>query len=231
MPELDSRKIAIVYSDDQLYRFGLAAYCELHVSNLDLREANLEQELPSQLDDVDLLILDLVVGGRFTFELIEKVRKSKSELPILVVCRQSEMACAERALVAGANGYLNPRSSLDQLPQAITLVLSGEIFIGQQLQNRLLTGTNRSGNQIQSLTSRELDVFFLLGMGNTTKEIAGKLELSVKTIETYREKIKQKLGFTTSQKLTRYALEANVFHFHTAHSLKQNRTRDEHQKG
>lgn len=222
-------KRAIIYADDELFRYGLHAYLKQEFSDFEFEEAD-SPAVEERLSRFDLLVLDIVVAGAFTLQLIERARAKHDRLGILVVGRQAEEACAERCLLAGANGFLNSCSPIIELKKAVDCVLSNEIYISQTLQNRLLRGEQKM-NPIGRLTAREFDVFFMLGLGRSTKEIARELELSVKTIETYREKIKQKLGFTTSQKLTRYALEANVFHFHTAHSLKQNRTREEHQKG
>lgn len=211
-------KRGIIYTDDELYRYGIHAYLKNELEDFHCEEATDATVVEQYLNHCDLLVLDIVVGGSFTLPLIERARSKYDRLGILVVGRQAEEACAERCLLAGANGFFNSCSPIAELKKAVECVLGQEMYISQPLQNRLLRGEQR-GNPIARLTAREFDVFFMLGFGRSTKEIASELELSVKTIETYREKIKQKLGFSTSQRLTRYALEANVFKFHEAHAL------------
>lgn len=220
MTESSKKTIACLYSDDQLFRYGLVAYCSDKLASLQINVEQAEDSLLQRLSDpsiVKLLLLDLIVDGQFTIGLIERVRSLRGDLAILVVSRQSEIACAERCLIAGANGYLNPSTNLKELETAVEQVSAGEIYLSQRMQNRLLTGKGNRTGSIGGLTSRELDVFHLLGRGKSTREIAGVLELSVKTVETYREKLKQKLKFRSSHELIRFALEASVFRFEEPH--------------
>lgn len=212
------RSRVLVYSDDHLFRFGVIERLKREDSSFDLIETASSEDLGPMLPDCQLLILELVIAGRLTFKQIETIRKQNHNLGILVVAKHSETACAERCLMAGANGYFNPQQPLSELSAAVRTVLSGELYLSQAMQTKLFTGAATSSlNRIGDLTRRELDVFFMLGHGHSTREIASTLGLSVKTIETYREKTKQKLGFKSSAALTRYALEASVFRFDEGH--------------
>jgi DNA-binding NarL/FixJ family response regulator len=117
---------------------------------------------------------------------------------------------AERALQAGAMGYINKAHATEKIVEAIRCVLNGKIYVSQQITEKLISQVSgRAGNlersAIESLSNRELQVFELIGNGLTTAEIAKKLHLGVKTIETHRQRIKTKLNLKTTAKLAREA--------------------------
>jgi DNA-binding NarL/FixJ family response regulator len=135
-------------------------------------------------------------------------------LPLLAYSMHDESIYAERALRAGAKGYVMKQSTPEALLGAIRQVLKGKIYLSDQISDRLLgklVGAGGSGapthSPVEKLSDRELEVLQLLGKGMTTAQIADKLCLSVKTIETYREHLKQKLDLANSQELLRYAIE------------------------
>ncbi len=208
----------VIYSEDQFLVYGIKRYCSTELPGMKLVAAREEQEAIEAAENAGLLIVDLIVRQKFTFQFMERVRKSCPTIGMLAVSHQAETVCAQRCLMAGANGFINPSSSLASLSEAIRLVSAGDVYVSQQVQNRLLAGSySGPHNPIADLTRRELEVFYLLGQGKPPREIAAHLDLSVKTIETYRDKVKYKLGFKTTHELTRYAFEASVFRFDDGH--------------
>ncbi|MEO8495278.1 MAG: response regulator transcription factor [Planctomycetota bacterium] len=133
-------------------------------------------------------------------------------MKILVSSMHDESVYAERVLKAGGMGYINKQETIDSLIHAVRAVLAGNVFLSDKLTEKLLrrrVGNHRDAGAtpLEALTDRELEVFRLLGNGQTTKQIAKLLTLSVKTIESHRENIKSKLDLTNASELTRHAVE------------------------
>ena len=131
---------------------------------------------------------------------------------MLVASMHDETLFAERCLRAGAMGYVSKTVDPEQVVEAIHQVLDGEVYLSPKMTRRLLKGMALGGQRedsssIEALSDRELEVFAWIGRGLTTREIAVKLHLSSKTIETYRENIKHKLGVRTSADLMRRAVQ------------------------
>lgn len=160
----------------------------------------------------DFVILDVTLRGMDGLELIRLVQQRWPHLPILVLSMHSEELYAERALRAGARGYIMKQEATRVILTAIRRVLAGELYVSPAMQDQLLRRVvGRRADQakapIDSLSDRELEVFRLIGSGLTTREIAQQLHLSVKTVESYREHIKRKLRISTSAQLMRHALQ------------------------
>jgi DNA-binding NarL/FixJ family response regulator len=124
---------------------------------------------------------------------------------------------AERALRAGAKGYVMKREPPELLLEAISQILAGKVHLSERMSDRLLGRMVRAGSSdlpmqtpVEKLSDRELEVFQLIGKGRSTNDIAELLCLSVKTIETYREHLKQKLNLRSGNELVRYAVEWSV---------------------
>jgi DNA-binding NarL/FixJ family response regulator len=144
-------------------------------------------------------------------ELVKELKSQLPELPVLVLSMHDETLYAERALRAGAGGYVMKQEAPQTLLSAIRTVLSGQVFVsnkmGATLLQRMVGNKKRSGGlPMDRLTDRELEVFRMIGAGNSVKEIADKLFLSVKTVEAHREHIKEKLNFKSSADLLRFAI-------------------------
>ena len=159
----------------------------------------------------DLVIIDLSLAGGSGINLIERIKAHYGEVCMLVVSMHDESLFAERVLTAGALGYLNKQEAPSNIIRAIRRVLEGRVYLSDKLTERLLdslTGMAKAPGQspMQRLSNRELEVFELIGRGMTTGKIADHLQLSTKTIETHREKIKKKLGLASGQELTRRAM-------------------------
>lgn len=159
----------------------------------------------------DLMIVDLGLPDQSGVELIKRVKATKLKSRILVSSIQDESLFAERCLRAGAMGYVNKAEPPETVLEAIFCVLDGEIYLSPDMTRRLVRGVAgkdaKGGTLIDSLSDRELEVFDLMGRGLTTREIAERLTLSIKTVETHRDKIKAKLKIKSTAVLTRHAVQ------------------------
>lgn len=158
----------------------------------------------------DLMLLDLRLKSGDSLDFIKCMKVEVPELRILVISQHDEMVFAERALRAGASGYVMKENATDDILAAIRCVLSGELYfsrrVGAEVVRRsLLTKSESTRTGVERLSDRELQVFQLIGTNYSTREIAQQFNLSIKTIETYRENIKQKLGLRDAGELVRYA--------------------------
>jgi len=161
-----------------------------------------------------LVIVDVSLDGNNGIELMKNLSGREGAPPILAYSMHDESIYAERALRAGAKGYVMKQAAPEVLLNGIHQILKGKIFLSEQMSERLLGKLVGAGASsvatawpIDKLSDRELEVLQLLGQGMGTSQIADKLCLSVKTIETYREHLKQKLNLANGQELLRYAIE------------------------
>ena len=161
----------------------------------------------------DLILTDVSLGNTSGLELVKDIRQINQNVAILVFSIHDEDLYAERALSAGANGYIMKDADSSALLQAVHKVLDGEVYLSPKMTNRMLR--KLSGNKdtaqkqlagIDKLSDRELEVFELIGHGLSTHKIAEKLNLSEKTIETYRAHIKEKFNLDDASELTRAAV-------------------------
>ena len=154
----------------------------------------------------DVAVVDLSLKGGHGLELIEQIGQRDDRVRMLVCSVHPESHFAERALRAGAMGYVNKQEAADKLVEAVRQILRGEIYVSGPMAKRLLhglVGGKGSGkNPVDTLTNREIEIFEMIGQGLTTKQIARQLHLSHKTIEAHREKIKMKLGLANSVQLS-----------------------------
>jgi DNA-binding NarL/FixJ family response regulator len=163
-------------------------------------------------DQPDLVLIDVSLGDRGGIELIKELKSRYPELKMLVLSMHDESLFAERAVRAGALGYVNKNEPTETLVAAIRQVLTNQIFLSARLTNRIVQRAASGADQqavspIESLSDRELEVFEMIGQGMITKQIAARLNLSTKTIETYRENIKTKLNLNNSSELMRHAVQ------------------------
>jgi len=159
----------------------------------------------------DLVIVDLSLKSSHGLELIKDIKVQHRDRRILVLSMHDESLFAERALRAGALGYVTKQESTDTIMTAIRRVLAGEMFLTErmatQLVGLLLHGPGiRTGSLTGGLSDRELEIFQLLGEGQSTRQIAEALRLDVKTVETYRARLKEKLHLSTSAELLQQAV-------------------------
>ena len=158
----------------------------------------------------DLLLLDLHLGEGDGIEFIKTLHSLQPKLLILVLSQSDESVYAERALRAGAQGYIMKQEATSAVLNAIRTILNGELYVSRKISvavlNKFLQAKpGVSTAPLDSLSDRELQVFQMVGAGMTSRQIAAKLGLSIKTIETHREKIKHKLGLQNGKELVLHA--------------------------
>jgi DNA-binding NarL/FixJ family response regulator len=197
----DNRKRVLLVDDHAVVRFGIA---QLINRQADLVVCNEQEDARKALDAItrlvpDVVIADLSLKDSSGLELIRNIKAQYPKMPILVVSVHDETVYAEIAFRAGALGIT-----------AIRRVLSGSVYVSDSLAAKMLQQQVRGNTDVQqpaikSLSDREVEVFHLIGQWKKTKEIAGELHLSVKTVEYYREQIKRKLSLKDASELTQYA--------------------------
>jgi len=158
--------------------------------------------------DFDVLLLDMSMPGRSGIDLIKQVKSEKPRVRILVLSMHEEGQYAIRAIRAGASGYLTKDSASAQLVSAIRKVAAGGAFISAEVAEQLALGAmpNAEGLPHTRLSDREFQVFRLLVSGKAVSEIAGELNLSVKTVSTHKARLLEKMGMETQAEMIRYAL-------------------------
>lgn len=161
----------------------------------------------------DLVIVDINLPDGSGLDLIKRLHATNPEQLILVSSMHDERLLAERVLRAGAMGYVSKQEAPEHLIEAVNKVLAGKVYLSEQVTGQLLINSyaNHSAlktqSPIEALSNRELEVFEQIGGGNSTMQIAEHLNLSVKTIETHRAHIKQKLNLSSAAELVRYAVQ------------------------
>jgi DNA-binding NarL/FixJ family response regulator len=205
------RSRVLIVDDHPIFRRGL---CDLIAEEPDLAVCGEAADATEALMLVktnrpDVALVDLSIKGGHGLELIEQIREHDGEIRMLVCSVHPESHFAERALRAGAMGYVNKQEAADKLVDAIRHVLRGEIYVSGPTAKRLLhglVGGKRSGQDpIDTLTNREMQIFEMIGRGLTTKQIAQQLHLSPKTVDAHRENIKTKLSLPNSFQLSYFA--------------------------
>ena len=160
----------------------------------------------------DIALVDISLKEINGIELIKHLKGRNAKLPMLVLSMHDETLYAERALRAGARGYVMKQEPPETVIGAIRKVLNGEIYVSEKMSSRLISrmadgNADPTGNPLERLSDRELEVFQLIGQGLRTRQIAERLCLSIKTIESYREHIKHKLDLQNSAELFQHALQ------------------------
>ena len=158
----------------------------------------------------DIAVIDISLKGSNGIELVKNLKARYPDLPTLVLSMHDESLYAERALRAGSRGYIMKEEAIEQVLVAIRRALVGEIFLSEKMKSRMIqqmaSGKGKVvSSPIEHLTDRELEVFRLIGEGHSTRQIAGQLHLSVRTVEAYREYIKGKLNLKNSTELVQHA--------------------------
>lgn len=208
----ERRRILLV-DDHPFMRAGLAQLIDRQADMRVCGEAGNPAEALQALASTkpDLVLSDLTMPGRSGLEFIKDLRAAHADLAILVVSMHDESVFAERALRAGARGYIMKEAGGENLLAAIRQVLRGEVYVSPRMSARILeslSGARPRGSKspIEKLTDREFEVFQLIGQGKSTRDIAGQLHLSSKTVDVHRANIKEKLGLTDSTALIRHAV-------------------------
>ena len=159
----------------------------------------------------DLIIADISLQQSDGIDLVKHVKRYHPKTPVLVLSMHDEYLYAQRALAAGAKGYIMKQEAMDSVVNAIHHVLEGKIYLNEKVKEHILSSMSdapaaREKSPVARLTDRELQVFKLIGRGFSSREIAERLFLSIKTIGTYRERIKEKFNLKHANELVRCAV-------------------------
>jgi len=163
----------------------------------------------------DIVVLDISLSGPDGLDVLKEIRMKTAALPVLILSMHDESIYAERAMRAGANGYIMKQEATEKVLIAIRRILQGDVYLSDRLTNTMLQQYVRGASPAKSsplvnLTDRELEVFRLIGEGHGTRQIADELHLSVKTIESYQAHIKEKLALRNARELVQHAIEWTV---------------------
>lgn len=205
-------KILIV-DDHPMVREGLAMRISTNPEWEVCGEAATVKEAMEIVEEThpDLITVDISLSNGHGIDLIKQVKSRYPAIKMLVISGFQESLYAERALRAGALGYINKQESNAKVIEAISAVLRGEHFVSEDLKQRLLSqaiaGRNAAKDPMEHLTDRELEIFRMIGEGFTSGAIASKLFLSSHTVDSHRENLKRKLGLTNGAELTRCAVQ------------------------
>jgi len=214
----DNEPLANVYKvlivdDHPIVRWGLR---ELVAAEADLEVCGEAETLPDALAMVeetkpDVVVVDLTLKDGHGLDLVQKIKASGNKTKMLVSSMHDESLFAERAIRAGASGYISKQEPPGTIIGALRQVLAGKVYLSSRMSDRLLhrmsDGETLEKSPIESLSDRELEVFEMIGAGRATKQIAQSLGLSTKTIDTYRENIKAKMNLRNSSELSRHATQ------------------------
>ncbi|PKO35686.1 MAG: DNA-binding response regulator [Betaproteobacteria bacterium HGW-Betaproteobacteria-7] len=204
-------KRILIVDDHAVVRFGLRQFLA-NTEDLEIAgEAASGMEALAQVNQGhwDLVLLDMSLPDLNGMEVLKRIKRSRPELPVLIFSMFAEAEFALPAIDAGAAGYLNKDSPPQQMLTAIRTVVSGARYVSPTLTEQLLSGVTRSSQRPphESLSKREMEVLLLLSKGIALTRIGESLQLSVKTVSTYRARILEKFGMESNAELTRYVLE------------------------
>lgn len=208
------KKKVLIIDDHPIFRHGISA---LISAEPDLEVCGEAASSSGALDAIrnlspDIALLDISLPGTNGIELLKLIKAEQPKLPLLMLSMHDESLYALRALKAGALGYIMKAEALNDILNGLHKVLSGGLYLSPKLSERLIFQAIQSlkdgkGSPVDKLSDRELEILELLGRGFGTKKIALELHLSVKTIETHRAHIKEKLAFKDAHELVRFAID------------------------
>jgi len=203
-----------IVDDHPLVRQGLAQIIE---KEDDLEVCGEAEDTPDAMTGIgncnpDAVIVDISLQGNNGLELIKNLKALYEDLPILVFSMHDETIYAQRALRAGAKAYVMKKEDSSRIVEAIHKIVKGEIYVSSrvadQVLHQIVSGpSNSTASPIDRLTDRELEVVQLIGRGLSTREIAESLNLSVKTIESHRAHVKEKLHLRNATELVQFSVQ------------------------
>jgi DNA-binding NarL/FixJ family response regulator len=206
------RRVLIV-DDHPIVRQGLRRVMENEEDLVVCGEAESARDARTAIKELnpDVVIADISLKQGDGIELVRDVRAHYPTLPILVLSMHDETIYAERMLSAGANGYIMKQAASDQFLASVRRVLEGGIYVSEAVGSNMIQkfaagGAYISANPIDRLSNRELQILHMIGKGMSTRETAQSLNLSIKTIESHRQRIKRKLNLATGTQLVQYAV-------------------------
>jgi DNA-binding NarL/FixJ family response regulator len=212
----DKNKVRIVIVDDHpIVRQGLENLINHEKDLMVCQQAENASQAMKAIDKLkpDIVIVDISLKEKNGLELIKDIKIQYPDLPILALSMHHESLYAERVIRAGARGYIMKQQATENIIKAIRNVLNGQIYVSDKMTAKMmhkLMGRRKDkaeASTTEILSDRELEVFLLIGKGHGTSQIADQLHLSVKTIESYRAHIKEKLALSNATELLQYAIQ------------------------
>lgn len=215
LKEASSRKTRIFIVDDHpIVREGLSLMMNREPDMVVCGEA---EEATRALQVItstkpDFLVVDISLAGPDGLDLLKSIRVRYPSMPVLILSMHDEAIYAERALRAGANGYIMKQEATERVLVAVRQILANKVYVSDRIANRMLQRyvkgyVGEKGSPIAELSDRELEVFRLIGEGHSTRRIAEQLHLSVKTVESYQAHIKEKLALKSGRELVQRAIQ------------------------
>jgi DNA-binding NarL/FixJ family response regulator len=212
-----TKKRILVVDDHPIVRQGLALLINRETDLMVCAEAEDAHKAMQAIAMAkpDILLVDISLNGPDGLDLLKDVRAHYPDLPVLILSMHDESIYAERALRAGAQGYIMKQEATEKVLVALRRILSHEIYVSERIANRMLQryiGNRGEGrpSSVADLTDRELEVFRLIGEGHSTRKIAEELHISVKTVESYQAHIKEKLSLRSARELVQHAIQWSI---------------------
>ena len=203
----------LLVDDHPILRDGIKRLIDQHADMVVCGQAGDSAEALAAIPKTDpgVVIVDITLKNENGIDLIREMIARHSAIPVLVLSMHDESVYAERCLRAGAKGYVMKSDDPGRLLEGIRQVFSGRVFLSDKQRDSLIQSIadrkNTPPNSINRLTDREMEIFNLIGQGKSSREIAGELGLSIKTVEAHREHIKAKLGLRHSTDLIKQAVQ------------------------
>jgi DNA-binding NarL/FixJ family response regulator len=216
--DVQAKKYRVLLVDDHpIVRQGLALLIDREADLSVCGEADGAHSAFHAIETLrpDIVLLDISLNGPDGLDVLKEIRMKSGSLPVLILSMHDESIYAERAMRAGANGYIMKQEATEKVLIAIRRILQGDVYLSDRLTTTMLQQYVRGAAPTKSspllnLTDRELEVFRLIGEGHGTRQIADELHLSVKTIESYQAHIKEKLALRNARELVQHAIEWTV---------------------
>ena len=207
--------LKIVITDDHpIVREGLCKIMERSLDQVVIEQAGTGAQLMDKLKDnkFDIVLLDVTLPDINGLELLERLKREKPDLPVLILSVHSGEHYAMRAYKAGVGGYLQKDKAPEELVKAIKKVASGGKYVSSELAEQMAfameEGSDREPHEL--LSNREYEVMCLIASGKTVSQIADQLNLSVRTVSTYRARILEKMHMRTNAEITHYAISSGL---------------------
>jgi DNA-binding NarL/FixJ family response regulator len=214
VPSCSGKRKVLVVDDHPIVREGMTLLINREPDLTVCADAEESNAALQAIDSFrpDLAIVDISLPGRDGLELLKLIRAKDPQMPVLILSMHGETIYAERALRAGANGYIMKQEATDKVLVAIRRILNREIYVSEHIAKRMLRRFANARERderspLDGLSDRELEVFRRMGEGQSTRQVAEELHLSVKTIETHQARLKEKLSLRSSRELVQYAIE------------------------
>jgi DNA-binding NarL/FixJ family response regulator len=208
---LPAKKRVLIVDDHPIFRAGLTGLVNLEAELTVCGEAHDAVQAMALLEKLqpDLVLLDMSLPDKSGLELLKDIRAFAPRTPVLIISMHDETLYAERVIKAGGRGYIMKQEGPEKIVQAIRKVLFGGISVSESISTQILDamsgGKSGTSSSVSTLTDREFEVYRLLGQGKEPHEIARTLHLSIKTVDTHRAHIRQKLGLRNATELIHHA--------------------------